>query len=43
MNAACPGLPVLIHQADPRGFFQPIRPANPHYTSLQKYLPWELC
>ncbi len=34
------GLPVLIHQADPRGFFQPIRPANPHYTSLQKYPSW---
>ncbi len=34
------GLPVLIHQADPRGFFQPIRPGNPHYSSLQKYPSW---
>ena len=33
-------LPVLIHQADPLGFFQPIRPKNPHYSSLQKYPSW---
>jgi len=33
-------VPVLIHQADPRGFFQPIRPSNPHYSSLKKYPAW---
>jgi predicted TIM-barrel fold metal-dependent hydrolase len=34
------GVPVLIHQADPYGFFQPITPANEHYGTLQKYPAW---
>jgi predicted TIM-barrel fold metal-dependent hydrolase len=34
------GVPVLIHQSDPYGFFQPVTPANEHYDSLQKYPAW---
>ncbi len=33
-------IPVLIHQADPSGFFEPITPDNEHYGSLQKYPSW---
>ena len=35
------GLPVLIHQADPYGFFEPVTPANEHYDSLKKYTSWQ--
>ena len=34
------GVPVLIHQADPIGFFQPATPENEHYDTLQKYPAW---
>jgi predicted TIM-barrel fold metal-dependent hydrolase len=33
-------IPVLIHQADPAGFFEPVTPENEHYESLQKYPSW---
>ena len=33
-------IPVLLHQADPYGFFEPVTPANEHYGSLQKYPSW---
>ena len=33
-------LPVLIHQADPAGFFEPVTPDNEHYESLKKYPSW---
>lgn len=34
------GVPVLIHQSDPYGFFEPVTPENEHYDSLQKYPSW---
>ena len=34
------GVPVLMHQSDPYGFFEPITPENEHYSSLQKYPTW---
>ena len=34
------GVPVLIHQSDPYGFFEPITPENEHYESLAKYSDW---
>jgi predicted TIM-barrel fold metal-dependent hydrolase len=34
------GIPVLIHQSDPYGFFQPITPENEHYDTLRKYPDW---
>jgi predicted TIM-barrel fold metal-dependent hydrolase len=33
-------IPVLIHQADPTGFFEPVTPENEHYGSLVKYPSW---
>lgn len=33
-------IPVLIHQADPTGFFDPVVPENEHYDSLLKYPDW---
>ena len=33
-------IPVLIHQADPAGFFEPVTPENEHYESLVKYPSW---
>jgi uncharacterized protein len=33
-------IPVLIHQADPTGFFEPINPENEHFESLTKYPGW---
>lgn len=30
-------IPVLIHQADPSGFFEPVTPENEHFDSLIKY------
>jgi len=33
-------IPVLIHQADPSGFFEPVLPENEHYGSLVKYPSW---
>ncbi|MCF7838521.1 MAG: amidohydrolase [Candidatus Marinimicrobia bacterium] len=40
--AACARLdvPVLIHQADPAGFFRPPTPDNEHADSLRKYPAW---
>ncbi len=34
------GVPVLMHQSDPAGFFDPITPENEQYESLQKYPQW---
>ncbi len=34
------GIPVLIHQADPAGFFEPVTPENEHYDNLIKYHSW---
>ena len=39
-EAARLGIPVLIHQADPYGFFEPVVPENEHYGSLLKYPSW---
>jgi predicted TIM-barrel fold metal-dependent hydrolase len=33
-------IPVLIHQADPAGFFEPMTIENEHYESLKKYPSW---
>lgn len=33
-------IPVLIHQADPYGFFEPVTPDNEHYESLIKFPSW---
>ncbi len=33
-------MPVLIHQADPYGFFEPVNPDNEHYDSLKKFPSW---
>jgi len=33
-------IPVLIHQSDPIGFFEPVTPENEHYESLRKYSSW---
>lgn len=34
------GVPVLIHQSDPSGFFEPVTQANEHYESLKKFPSW---
>jgi len=34
------GVPVLMHQSDPVGFFKPVTPENEHYESLLKYPSW---
>lgn len=34
------GVPVLIHQADPYGFFEPVTPDNEHYDTLLKFPDW---
>jgi predicted TIM-barrel fold metal-dependent hydrolase len=34
------GVPVMIHQADPDGFFDPVTPQNEHYDSLRKFPAW---
>jgi predicted TIM-barrel fold metal-dependent hydrolase len=39
-QAAKLGVPVLMHQSDPVGFFEPVTPDNEHYESLQKYPSW---
>jgi uncharacterized protein len=33
-------IPVLIHQSDPTGFFEPVVPENEHFASLRKYPGW---
>jgi hypothetical protein len=38
--AARLGIPVLLHQSDPVGFFLPITPANEHYETLRKFPSW---
>ena len=38
--AAAMGVPVLMHQSDPVGFFEPVTPENEHYESLKKYPSW---
>lgn len=35
------GVPVLIHQSDPYGFFEPVTPENEHCDSLRKYPSWD--
>lgn len=37
------GVPVLIHQSDPYGFFEPVTEENEHYDSLIKYPDWSFC
>jgi predicted TIM-barrel fold metal-dependent hydrolase len=39
-EAASLKIPVLIHQADPAGFFEPVTSENEHYESLIKYPSW---
>jgi predicted TIM-barrel fold metal-dependent hydrolase len=39
-EAARLNIPVLMHQADPSGFFEPVTPENEHYESLRKYPTW---
>jgi uncharacterized protein len=39
-EAATLSIPVLIHQSDPTGFFEPVVPENEHYESLLKYPSW---
>ena len=39
-EAAKLNLPVLIHQADPTGFFESVTPENEHYESLVKFPSW---
>ena len=39
-EAARLNMPVLIHQADPAGFFDDVIPENEHYESLKKYPSW---
>jgi hypothetical protein len=34
------GVPVLMHQSDPYGFFEPVTPENEHYGTLQKFPTW---
>ncbi len=34
------GIPVLMHQADPSGFFEPITEVNEHFESLKKFPSW---
>ena len=33
-------IPVLMHQSDPLGFFEPVAPENEHYETLKKYPSW---
>jgi len=33
-------IPVLMHQSDPAGFFEPVTPENEHYETLLKYPSW---
>lgn len=39
-EAAKLNIPVLMHQADPTGFFEPVTPENEHYESLIKFPSW---
>lgn len=34
------GVPVLMHQSDPCGLFEPVTPDNEHYESLKKFTSW---
>lgn len=34
------GVPVLLHQSDPYGFFEEANEENEHYESLKKYPTW---
>jgi len=34
-------IPVLIHQSDPYGLFQPPTRENEHYENLQRYTSWQ--
>ncbi len=35
------GIPVLIHQSDPYGFFEPVTPDNEHADTLLKFTDWQ--
>jgi len=39
-KAGALGMPVLMHQSDPSGFFDPATPENEHYDTLTKYPSW---
>jgi predicted TIM-barrel fold metal-dependent hydrolase len=39
-EAARLGVPVLIHQSDPYGFFQPNVPENEHFETLRRFPNW---
>jgi uncharacterized protein len=39
-TAADLGIPVLMHQSDPYGFFERSTPVNEHYETLSKYPAW---
>ncbi len=39
-TAADLGIPVLLHQSDPAGFFHPTTPENEHFSTLDKYPAW---
>ena len=39
-EASSLGVPVLIHQADPAGFFEPVTPENEHHSTMVKYPAW---
>lgn len=39
-EAARLAVPVLMHQSDPYGFFEPVTPENEHFESLKKYPSW---
>ena len=39
-EAAVLSVPVLIHQSDPIGYFEPVTPANEHYDTMRKYPSW---
>jgi len=42
-EAGAMGVPVLMHQSDPYGFFEPVTPQNEHYDTLLKYPTWSFC
>ncbi len=35
------GVPVLMHQSDPYGLFEPVTPENEHYVTLLRYSDWQ--
>ena len=39
-EAAKMGIPVLMHQSDPYGFFEPVTEENEHFETLKKFPSW---